>query len=178
MRSTLQRPEVMGHSIIWETAVLRGAEVVEVAARVGVHRSTMQRWVGPVSDRAVGRWRTVAPAGVVSTSGCGRGPGRAGGDASRATPPVALSGPVDPTLLVRRCCVPRVGQCGTSSWWGKRRCPPSDTVYLLHRRTGCSHANGYLRFGCSPTMAVDPVASLAQQVEGAGYSAQGDSALI
>jgi transposase-like protein len=26
-------------------AVLRGAEVVEVAARVGVHRSTMHRWV-------------------------------------------------------------------------------------------------------------------------------------
>jgi hypothetical protein len=25
------------------------------------------------------------------------------------------------------CCVPGVGQCGTSSWWGKRRCPPSNT---------------------------------------------------
>jgi hypothetical protein len=33
----------------------------------------------------------------------------------------------DPTLLMRWCCDPGVGQRGTSSRWGKRRCPPSDT---------------------------------------------------
>jgi hypothetical protein len=32
------------------------------------------------------------------------------------------------------CCVPGVSQRGTSSWWGKRRCPPSDTVKWLVSR--------------------------------------------
>ena len=85
--------------------------------------------VGPVSDRAVGRWRTVAPADVVSTSGCI--PGRVRGGGMRREHPHRLrslaSRPDGPSALV---LCPRSGQCGTSSWWGKRRCPPSDTVVM------------------------------------------------
>ena len=48
-------------------AVLAGADVTEVAARLGVHRSTVHRWVARLSDRAAGRaGGPVAPAVVVS----------------------------------------------------------------------------------------------------------------
>ena len=45
----------------------------------------------------------------------------------REHPHRSRSRPVDPTLLV--VLFPGVGQCSTSSWWGKRRCPPSDTHF-------------------------------------------------
>jgi hypothetical protein len=73
-------------------AVLRGAEVVEVAARVGVHRSTTHRWVvryltgllggDEPSHPPVSSPRQVADAVEFAT----------GGDASRASPPVAITG--------------------------------------------------------------------------------------
>src|SRR4051812_45005103 len=67
--------------------------MVELAARVGVHGSTVHRWVVrymtgqlPVYDRAAGRvGEPVAQVGVVSTSGRGRGRGR-GGEMRREIP--------------------------------------------------------------------------------------------
>ena len=63
-------------------AVLGGMDVVEVAARAGVHRSTVHRWVA----RYLGedRWVVgpVASSVVVSLAGGGGGRGGGGGDAS------------------------------------------------------------------------------------------------
>ena len=47
-----------------------------------------------------------------------------------------------------RCCVPGVSQSGTSSWWGKRRCPPSDTDASPPFRPG--HADQMTRIATSP----------------------------
>ena len=108
------------------------------ALRDGRLSSTMQRWVVRYLPGQLGGGRTVAPAGVVSTSGCGRGPVRAGGDASRASRTGRDHRPVDPTLLVGVVSqewvsvVPAVG--------GKRRCPPSDTHFPDHHAWSWSDA--------------------------------------
>ena len=57
--------------------------------------ASTSRAVGRYLGAAVGRWRTVAPAGVISTSGGGRGRARGAGEALRAYPPVAITELVD-----------------------------------------------------------------------------------
>ena len=106
-------------------AVLRGAEVVEVAARVGVHRSTMQRWVVRYLTGQLGGGEPSHPPGSsLRQVACAV---EFAVVEMRREHPHQLRSPASRPDAPSGCCVPGVGQCGTNGWWGERRCPPSDT---------------------------------------------------